>query len=66
MPHFYRNWERAELRRFILNGIIWTAKREVPQKGVETTLPDLETFKPVSVDPKPRPPAVPKEKAKAK
>ncbi len=65
MPHFFRNWEQEELRRFILNGIVWTAQREVPKEGVKTTLPDLETFKPVSVDPKPRPPAKRKSKAPA-
>lgn len=54
MPHFYRNWERPNLRRFILNAIVWSAQLDVPAAGVETTLPDLATFDPVSVDPKPR------------
>ncbi len=27
MPHFYRNWANDALRRFILNGILWTAWR---------------------------------------
>lgn len=55
MPHFYRNWKNEDLRRFILNGVVWTAKLEVPAGGVKTTLPDLETFAPESVEPKPRP-----------
>ncbi len=50
MPHFYKNWQLADLRRFILNGIVWTAKREVPEAGVQTTLPDLETFEPESLE----------------
>ncbi|MEX2044358.1 MAG: ThuA domain-containing protein [Opitutus sp.] len=54
MPHFFRNWKNEDLRRFILNGIAWTAKLEVPAGGVETTLPDLWTFSPESVEPKPR------------
>jgi len=53
MPHFFRNWQNEDLRRFILNGIVWTAKLEVPEGGVQTTLPDLATFEPSSVDPKP-------------
>lgn len=53
MPHFFRNWQNEDLRRFILNGIVWTAKLEVPEGGVQTTLPDLATFEPTSVDPKP-------------
>ncbi len=54
MPHFYRNWEHEELRRFALNAIIWSARREVPEGGVQTALPDIATFEPVSVDPLPR------------
>jgi type 1 glutamine amidotransferase len=53
MPHFYKNWANDDLRRFILNGIVWTAKLEVPASGVQTTLPDLATFEPVSVEPLP-------------
>jgi type 1 glutamine amidotransferase len=55
MPHFYRNWKDEDLRRFILNAVAWTAKLEVPSGGVSTTLPDLTTFTPESVEPKPRP-----------
>lgn len=54
MPHFYRNWANEDLRRFILNGIVWTAKREVPEGGVRTTLPDLAKFEPASVEYIPR------------
>ncbi|MDO8545011.1 MAG: ThuA domain-containing protein [Opitutaceae bacterium] len=54
MPHFYRNWKNEDLRRFILNGVAWTAKLEVPATGVRTTLPDLATFAPESIEPKPR------------
>jgi type 1 glutamine amidotransferase len=50
MPHFYKNWGLEDLRRFILNGIVWTAKREVPEDGVQTKLPELITFAPGSVE----------------
>jgi type 1 glutamine amidotransferase len=53
MPHFYKNWAIDDLRRFILNGIVWAAKLEVPAGGVQTTLPDLATFEPKSVEPLP-------------
>lgn len=56
MPHFYRNWKLADLRRYVLNGIAWTAKLDVPATGVQTTLPDLSTFNPVSIEPIPRAP----------
>ncbi len=54
MPHFYRNWANENMRRLILNGIVWTAKREVPAGGVSTPAPDLAKFGPESVEPKPR------------
>ena len=62
MPHFYRNWKNEDLRRFILNGIVWTAKLEVPAGGVQTDALDLAMFAPASVEPlppkpKPAPPA---------
>lgn len=53
MPHFFRNWADADLRRLILNGIVWTAKLEVPAGGVQTTLPELSSFAPDSVEPAP-------------
>jgi len=50
MPHFYKNWSNDDLRRFILNGMVWTGRKEVPPAGVQSTLPALETFKPGAVD----------------
>jgi type 1 glutamine amidotransferase len=58
MPHFYKNWANEDLRRFILNGIVWTAKLEVPADGVQTTLPNLKEFQPVAVEYVPPPPKV--------
>ena len=52
MPHFYRSWELDDLRTFILNGIVWTAQREVPQAGVACKLPPLAKFSPDALDPK--------------
>jgi hypothetical protein len=50
MPYFYKNWRVEDLRRFILNGIVWSAKLDVPEGGVRTTLPDLATLQPASVE----------------
>ena len=36
-------------RKLILNGIVWSAKLDVPPDGVQTTLPDLSTFEPAAV-----------------
>lgn len=54
MPHFYKNWANEDLRRLILNGIVWTAKRGVPAAGVRTPPPDLAAFGPESIEPRPR------------
>ena len=55
MPHFYKNWAVEDLRRFILNTVVWTAKLNVPRGGVRTVAPDLAAFHPDSVEPKARP-----------
>lgn len=54
LPHFYKNWLNEDLRRFILNSIVWSAKQEVPEEGVVTASPILETFEPESVEFVPR------------
>jgi type 1 glutamine amidotransferase/glucose/arabinose dehydrogenase len=38
--HFYANWWLPEFRRLVLNAIAWTAKLEVPDGGVASTLED--------------------------
>ncbi len=56
LPHYFKSWRIDDLRTFVLNGICWTAKLDIPPKGVKSRLPpDLSVFKPASVDPKPRP-----------
>jgi len=54
MPHFYANWRDEDLRRCILNGIVWTAGRTVPVQGVRTQVPDLAKFEPAAVEFTPR------------
>lgn len=55
MPHFYQSWLNDDLRRLILNGIVWSAKREVPATGVSSAAPDLATLQPASITPQARP-----------
>jgi type 1 glutamine amidotransferase len=33
--HFYDNWQNADFRKLILNGLVWSAGVEVPEQGVE-------------------------------
>lgn len=56
MLHFFKNWAHDDLRRLVLNGIVWTARLEVPAEGVKSSLPKLASFHPESVEPvAPRP-----------
>lgn len=54
MPHFYKTWKDDDFRRFVLNGIVWSAKVAVPKGGVQSDSPDLMAFAPGSVEPKRR------------
>lgn len=49
MPHFFINWENDNLRKLVLNGIFWAAGVEVPAKGIKSTLPSIELFKPKAI-----------------
>jgi len=40
--HFHRNWGNDDLRRLVLNAILWTAKVEVPIAGVECKVTEAE------------------------
>jgi hypothetical protein len=50
MPHFFRNWQNEDLRKLVLNGIFWAAGEEIPDGGIRSTLPPLESFGPAAVD----------------
>ncbi len=38
--HFYRNWWLPDFRKLILNAIVWSARLEVPDDGVQSRLED--------------------------
>jgi len=40
--HYHKEWAHNDLRKFILNAIIWTAGMEVPKGGVATPTPTQE------------------------
>lgn len=54
LPHYFRNWRVDDLRTLALNGIVWSAKAEIPAEGVKSSPPELSKFEPGSVEPKPR------------
>ena len=49
--HFHDNWGNDNFRTVVLNGLLWLAKAEVPNGGVESTVTaeDLDA----NLDPKP-------------
>jgi type 1 glutamine amidotransferase len=41
-PHYHASFHNDDFRRLALNAILWTAKLEVPEGGVRSTLPKTE------------------------
>jgi putative heme-binding domain-containing protein len=37
--HYHSNWDNDNVRRMLLNALVWTAKGEVPVGGVQSQLP---------------------------
>ncbi|HGJ66319.1 TPA: hypothetical protein ENS27_13220 [bacterium] len=45
--HYHRGWADDNLRKFILNALVWLAKLEVPKEGISTPKPtdqELEAY----------------------
>ncbi len=40
--HFHKNWGNDDVRKLVLNAILWTAKVEVPATGVESQVTEAE------------------------
>ncbi len=39
-PHNFTSWQTESLRKMVLNAILWTAKADVPEGGVQSTVAD--------------------------
>lgn len=48
--HFHKNWGNNDFRKLVLNAILWIAKVEVPENGVESTVTPEQLEK--NLDPK--------------
>ena len=40
--HFHKNWGNDDVRKLVLNAILWTAKVEVPAAGVESKVTEAD------------------------
>jgi type 1 glutamine amidotransferase len=49
--HFHKNWGDEDFRKLVLNAIVWTAKAEVPAKGIESDVTEEQLQ--ANQDPKP-------------
>jgi putative heme-binding domain-containing protein len=38
--HYHSNWDNENVRRMLLNALVWTAKGDVPVGGVQSRLPE--------------------------
>ena len=50
--HFHKNWGDENNRKMFLNAVLWTAKAEIPENGVESQLTDDDLAQ--NLDPKGR------------
>ena len=40
--HYHKNWGHEQMRKFMLNSILWAAKVDIPVEGIETPEPTAE------------------------
>ncbi len=40
--HYHKNWGNDNMRKLVLNGILWVAKVEVPKDGVQSTVSEAD------------------------
>jgi type 1 glutamine amidotransferase len=49
--HFHKNWEDDNMRKVVLNAMLWITKIEVPENGVESKVTEVDMA--ANLDPKP-------------
>jgi type 1 glutamine amidotransferase len=59
--HFHWNWANDEIRKCVLNTIVWIAKDQVPADGVNSTRPTLDDL--LANEDKPLPPKFDRDQA---
>jgi len=40
--HFHVNWAQDDFRKVVLNSVVWIAKGEIPENGIETKRPTVD------------------------
>lgn len=48
--HFHKNWGNGDVRKLVLNALLWTAKAEIPENGVESKVTEEDLAQ--NLDPK--------------
>ena len=63
--HYHSNWQRPDYRRFVVQGVLWSLKLNIPDGGVSVAI-DPKQLALDGVLPPPAAPGVEKAKAKAR
>lgn len=42
--HYHLNWQNDDLRKFVLNALVWTSGAKVPENGVESTVEEKDLY----------------------
>jgi type 1 glutamine amidotransferase len=48
--HYHRNWNHPDFRKVVLNALVWIAKAEVPEGGIQSSI--TPEFLGANLDPK--------------
>jgi len=49
--HYHRSWQHDDIRKLVINAILWTAHEEIPKNGFDSPTPTDEEMK-ANLDPK--------------
>ena len=52
--HFHKNWSNDDVRKTVLNALVWVTKLDVPANGVESKVTEEQLGKNLDVKPAPK------------
>lgn len=55
--HYHKNWGNDDVRKTVLNALVWVTKLDVPANGVESHVTEEDLAKNLDVKPQPKPKA---------
>lgn len=61
--HFHKNWGNDNVRKVVLNALVWLAKAEAPKNGVDSRVSEADLKANLDLKSAPKPPGQAKKKA---